>query len=263
MLKKLLKYDLKWIYKVVVVFYILSFIFSIIARCLFNFKNSLIFNFFAQFSLGFAIGMMISSLINNIMRAWVRFMNNLYKDESYLTHTLPVSKGTIYLSKFLAAIITTFTTTIVILICLTICYYSKENLNTLKSTLELAATAYNSKVISIIFMAFLVFFLEMAFIVLIGYVAIVLGYKSNNHKKAKSVFYGVTFYLVSQCITLLIIYTLGLFNTNIMSLFKSIGTVSTDAVKTVMYSGILIYLVYIFVYYIVGKKQLEKGVNVD
>ena len=34
------------------------------------------------------IGMIINSLINGLMRSWVRFINNVYKDESYLTHTL-------------------------------------------------------------------------------------------------------------------------------------------------------------------------------
>lgn len=44
MLGKLLKYDLKWIYKVVVVFYILAFIFSVIGRGLSNIENSAVFS---------------------------------------------------------------------------------------------------------------------------------------------------------------------------------------------------------------------------
>ena len=44
MLGKLLKYDLKWVYKVVVVFYILSFVFSAIGRGLSLIENSIIFS---------------------------------------------------------------------------------------------------------------------------------------------------------------------------------------------------------------------------
>ena len=44
MLGKLLKYDLKWVYKVVIVFYILAFIFSIIGRGLSYIENSVIFS---------------------------------------------------------------------------------------------------------------------------------------------------------------------------------------------------------------------------
>ena len=43
MLGKLLKYDLKWIYKVVGIFYILSLIFSVIGRALNEIENSLVF----------------------------------------------------------------------------------------------------------------------------------------------------------------------------------------------------------------------------
>lgn len=44
--------------------------------------------------------MIVSSLINGLMRSWVRFITNIYKDESYLTHTLTIEKKDIYLSKF-------------------------------------------------------------------------------------------------------------------------------------------------------------------
>ena len=36
-----------------------------------------------------------------------------------------------------------------------------------------------------------------------------------------------------------------------------------NAIKSIMCAGIGIYIVYILLYYILGKKQLEKGVNVD
>ena len=43
MLKKLLKYDLKWVYKVLIIFYILALILSIIKRALGTIENSLVF----------------------------------------------------------------------------------------------------------------------------------------------------------------------------------------------------------------------------
>ena len=99
MLGKLLKYDLKWVYKVVSVFYILSLFFSVTGRLLNNIENSVVFSAITQFTFGFSIAMMASSLINCLMRLWARFVRNLYKDESYLTHTIPVEKKTIFLSK--------------------------------------------------------------------------------------------------------------------------------------------------------------------
>lgn len=108
MLGKLLKYDLKWVYKVVVVFYILAFIFSVIGRGLRLIENSLVFSVVTQIVFGIAISMMVSSLINCLMRLWARFIRNVYKDESYLTHTLPVEKKAIYASKVISAIFCSF-----------------------------------------------------------------------------------------------------------------------------------------------------------
>ena len=49
--------------------------------------------------------MVASILINTMMRSWIRFRDSIYKDESYLTHTLPVTKNNIYNSKFLQTLI--------------------------------------------------------------------------------------------------------------------------------------------------------------
>ena len=57
---------------------------------------------------GTAISMMFSIVINNLMRLWVRFKNNFYGDESYLTHTLPIDKKTLYLSKTFLSVQTFF-----------------------------------------------------------------------------------------------------------------------------------------------------------
>ena len=49
--------------------------------------------------------MIFNIIINTMMKCWVRFSHSLYKDESYLTHTLPVTKNELYDSKFIQALI--------------------------------------------------------------------------------------------------------------------------------------------------------------
>ena len=49
MLGKLLKYDLKWVYKVVVVFYMLAFFFSVIGRGISEIENSIVFSVIARY----------------------------------------------------------------------------------------------------------------------------------------------------------------------------------------------------------------------
>ena len=263
MLGKLLKYDLKWVYKVVVVFYILAFTFSVIGRGLSMIENSLVFSVVTQIVFGIAISMMVSSLINCLMRLWARFIKNVYKDESYLTHTLPVEKKTIYASKVISAIICVFTTVVVSVVCIFICYYSEANMPLLKSMLELAAGTYNTSVLNLLLLISFVVFLEIMFIVLIGYVGIILGHKSNQNKMVKTLIISFALYLITQALTLVFVYIFGLFNSNIMNLINTTDIVNVDAIKYVMYAGIGIYVVYITFYYILGKKRLEKGVNVD
>ena len=265
MLGKLLKYDLKWIYKVIVVFYILAVIFSIIGRVLSLIENSIVFSAIAKFTYGLAIAMMANCLINCFTRLWSRFVKNIYKDESYLTHTLPVEKKKIYISKVIAALITVFTTAVVILFCLFICYYSKENLENLKAILELTASTYNTTVIGLILLMVGVFFLEVMFIVLIGYVSIILGYKSNKNKNknAKTIIIGTLLYLLTQAVTLVLIFILGLFNSNVMNLINTKDIVNIDSIKVIMLTGVAIYITYIIIYYLLGKRFFIKGVNIE
>ena len=263
MLGKLLKYDLKWIYKLLVVFYVLAIMFSIIGRLFLEIENSLIFNILGQVCTGTAIAMVVNVLINNLMRVWARFIKNSYRDESYLTHTLPVNKKTIFLSKVLSAIITMVTSAIIIVICVAICYYSENNIEWVKQSLEFVASTYNSTVVGFLLTVAAVFFLEMIFALFAGYIGIIIAHKSNNLKIAKSVIYGFIAYIVPQTITLAIIFILGLFNQDIMNLFNTTDMINVEAIKSIMNAGIVIYICYIIIYYLIGKKQFEKGVNVD
>ena len=263
MLSKLLKYDLKWIYKAVIVFYALSLIFALIGRGLSLIENSLLFGIISKVCYGIVIAMLISAMINNLMRVWARVVRNMYKDESYLTHTLPIEKSKIYLSKFLAAIITMFTTVLVSAICLAICYYSQENIEFLKSMLEIAATTYNSSVIGLLISILFVFFLEMVFILMVGVVGIIIGHKSNDNKIVKSIVYAFAMYMVTQAIGILLVVLFGVFNPDIMNLLNTVEAVDINVIKLILYGGMILYLIYVIVYYMIGKKQFEKGVNVE
>lgn len=263
MLGKLLKYDLKWIYKLLIVFYILSIIFSVAGRVLSEVENSFIFNIIGKVCIGVAITMMINILINNLLRVWVRFVRNIYKDESYLTHTLPVNKSKIYLSKVLSAIITMFTSALVIVTCIAICYYSDANIELLKQSLQFMASTYNSSVVSFLLITLSVFFLEILFALIAGFLGIIIGHKSNNIKMGKSVIYGFLTYIAPQIFTILIIFIMALFNKDIMNLFNTTEMLNVEVIKTIMYTSVVLYAGYILISYIIGNKLFKKGVNVD
>ena len=262
MLLKVLKYDLKFTYKNLIIFYALSLFFALLGRICGMFDTSGIMLILSKINNGIAISMIVSVIINNLMRVWARLVLNFYKDESYLTHTLPVKKSTLYLSKVLCGVITMLTSTVVIAMSLLICYYSKENIELLKNSLNIVATLYDTSIASLLIQLFTLIFLEFTFILLTGYIGIILGHKSNNNKMLKSCLYGFLTYMASSIIILLIVYISGLFNSNIMSIFTS-TTFTLSVFKTILLIVMLVYLILIVLEYIIGLRIVNKGVNID
>ena len=92
------------------------------------------------------------------------------------------------------AMICAFTTVVVSLLCLFICYYTKDNLEGLKIFLKLAANSYDVTVFVLLSTMSIVIFLELLFITLIGYVAIIIGQRANKGKTAKTFIWGFGLY---------------------------------------------------------------------
>jgi len=263
MLKKLLKYDLESIYKLLVVFYFLAIFFAILTRLFLSIDNSFIMNVIGKICSGTTIAMIFNILVNNLIRLWVRFKNNFYGDESYLTHTLPVSKKELYLAKVLASIITLFTSALVICITLFIAYYSKENIEMVKNLLLPVATVYDSTVVSIILSFIFVSFLEIMNMLQSGYVGIVLGHRKNYYKMVYSMVFGFGAYMFTQIFALLVIFIVALFNKDLMNLFYTMDTLNVDIIKLCIYLAMIIYTGNIFILYFINSKLFSKGVNVD
>ena len=263
MLKKLLKYDLQSIYKVLVIFYSLSLFFALLTRLFLSIDNSFIMDIIGKICNGVTISMMFNILINNLMGLWGRFKNNFYGDESYLTHTLPIEKKTLYLSKILTSVITLFSSVLVIGLTLFIAYYSKENILFVKNLLLPLATIYDSTVIIIILAFIFVCFLEFMNMLCAGYVGIVLGHIKNGNKTLYSVVFGVGVYLLTQLFTILLVFLTALFNKDLMNLFYTVDALNVDTIKLCIYLAIAIYTLSIFILYFVNLKLFNKGVNVD
>ena len=262
MLKKLLKYDLEWCYKPLVVFYILALFFSLTVRIVESFEQSLIVLIIDKICCGIVIAMIVNILINCFMRNWVRFVKNIYKDESYLTHTLPVSRNKIYLSKILTAIITLLTSFVVIIVCLAIATLNKDTWSFLKASLEQSAIYFDSSVFSLISVMIVTIFFEFLFMILSGILGIVIGHRSNNMKIVKSILIGMGIYMGLSLFSLAIIYLAGILSPDIMSVFNNIK-VSSNAIKSIMIIGIFVYAIYNLMIYFIGNVLLNKGVNVD
>ena len=263
MLIKQLKYDLKFGNKVLIIFYILAFFFAILTRIFLSIDNSFIMNIIGKVCGGVSISMIFNILINNVMRLWVRFKHNLYGDESYLTHTLPIEKKTLYLSKILTSIITLFVSMIIIALTLFIAYYSKENLEFIKNMLLPLAELYESSILMLLIEFLFIFFLEIANIVQAGFTGIILGHKMNNAKTGYSVLYGFGVYMGTQIFAVLALFLVGLFNNEIMNTFITNTLVSVDTIKLIVLIATITYTLSLIILYIVNIRLFKKGVNVD
>ena len=260
MLKKLLKYSLKDIFKVLIVFYIVGLVFGILTRVFFLFDGSLAMNVFGQICTGVTISMFFNILINNLMRVWVRFKFNLYGDESYLTHTLPIEKSTHYLSKFLTAVITFSVSMLTIITIFITAYYTPEFWASIKTALSPIFTMFGNEII--VFLV-LILFLEFVNILQCGYTGIILGHRRNYHKNGFSVLFGFIAFSISQLFVLLTIFVAALLKEDLMKLFTSADMLSPATAKLVLLLTLLVYFAAIVIGYFVNLKFLKKGVNVD
>lgn len=257
MLGKLLKYDLKWIFKLLVVFYILTIFFALLGRGFSLIDNSVIFDFVSKFCYGTAVSLSISALVNNIIRFWARYVNNFYKDESYLTHTLPVEKRDIYLSKVLCGFITMSCSIIVALINLVICY-SWDSLS--KFFKILIPGGYTS----IVVLGIIVFILEIFFLLYVGNLGITIGHRNNDNKIVLSIVIAFGAYMISSTISLIVLLICGLFNNDIMKMFTTSNVVpDVGVLKLIMIVAMILYFIYITICNVVSYKLLTKGVDVD
>ena len=263
MLSKLLKYDLKYMIKNMSIFYILAIFFSIVTRILFSVKQTIIANIIGQISVGCMFSMSASILINVMMRSWVRFRDSIYRDEAYLTHTLPVSKNDIYNSKFIQTLIFFVLSFIIVIISIFIAYYTKDRWLMLKGYIGNITTGLNFNTTLFVISAILVIFLEIFNAIQCGYLGIILGYRQDNNKIIYSVVFGFASYLVAQNIVLFLVFIVGLFNSSIMDLFKNTVLLDTKSFKLLVIISIILYLFIICLMNIICRKIFNRGVNIE
>ena len=264
MLIKLLKYDLKYMIKNMCIFYILAIFFAITTRLLSLPQQSVMIEILSKISSGCMIAMIANIVINVMMRSWVRFRDSFYKDEAYLTHTLPVTKNDLYNSKLIQTLIFFFVGFVISLLSLFIAYYTQDSWQVIKEYVKTITTGFNMSTAFFIIMAIVIIFLELFNAIQCGFLGIILGYRRNNGKLGFSVLYGFIAYLIAQTLVLGLVYVYGLFDSTVMELFKS-ATISIDvnAFKILAIVASIMYLTIIFSMSIICKKTLNKGVNIE
>lgn len=258
MLKKLVKYDLIWINKFMLIYFIISLIVCTLTRTMSLFNTSFAGNIVYLILRGCAISCFVSCMINCVIRIWVRFRNNTYKDESYLTNTLPVTKTNLYNSKVISACLSLILTLIVIVICFLIVFLDKNMIEIIKNIFTEKDSLFSFILVTITAI------LEVFYMYQSGIIGILLGHDSNNNKELKSVFLGIILYFSIQILIMLIIYILGISNSNLNVLFTTSGSIEDlSKIKSLIIIIDIIYLIFVTIMYFIGKHIFNKGINVD
>ncbi len=263
MLGKLLKYELKNSFKFLVVFYTLALVFAGVARILGDVANSTFVFVLAEIFKGASISMMFSTLINNSMRLWVMFKGNIYGDESYLTHTLPIRKSTIYLSKILNTVITLLVSVAVILLSFLIIFYSDAFMEMFKGIILSLTQSQNVSVWGISAVLILLLYVEFLNMLQCGFSGIIIGHRFNSAKTLMSVIIGIVVYGFSQAFILIPVLFTGIFNSDIMNIFTTNFIPSFEMFKTILILVTASYVAIFLILSIINIKLFEKGVNVD
>lgn len=263
MLGKLLKYDLRYVYKTLGAYYIFTIV-SVICGVLLQQipEPPFIIYFLGEFLTNAGIGLSIGLIINAFTRTWIRFHQNLYGDESYLTHTLPISRLQLFASKFISSVITLLLSLIVVTIVLLI-YVPGA-----------ASSVFSTDIFDIIpgtsltvFSAFVVFTLALiiqaVFAIMCGFTGIIIGNRFNTARGAISAAAGVGCYLVVALLLVGIIFILSNFDPELGDLIARGHQPNLPTLINCLWACIVTYSVAIVVLFITSVKLLNRGVNVD
>jgi len=212
MMKKLYKWDLihyigqlKWLYLGTLFLTVLSIIFKSFS------DENLIFGMFYQTTYIVSIVGVLGCLLYTFFSIFQRYYQTILKDEAYFTHTLPISKGRILLSKILSGF-SLFIFSLVISVGF-LNWLEVINIKEIFELRNLDANMFNMMILSITSMVimFLVF-------IIVIYAALSFGFSYNKREWLYVFVYFVIYYIANQVLSFINFGINLLFNPNLLNI---------------------------------------------
>ena len=264
MLRKLLKYDITDALNRVILIYGGVALLCALAYRLFDlFPDSALWDFVSGFCFGAAISMAVTMLINVIIHAWVNFKTTVYGDRGYLTHTLPITKRTVYNSKLLSAFCALALGIAVTLITLLILLFSDAYLEIIKELFGAVSEIYQMDVSVLLIVVAAELLVQTFALIQSGLIGIILGHRFPNAKGGLSFVFGLIAYMISQGTALIIMLAAALVKRDMLSVFFSTEAPTVSVIKAFLLVGIIAYAAVNVIFYFVATKTFNKGVNLD
>lgn len=261
MLSKLLKHDLKKNMRWMWILFVSTILVAGITRgCKELGKNLAFFQILGIFFDSVFYALAINTILQAFLRNFLNFSKSFYSDESYLTHTLPVTKNQLINSKYLTALIEMICGFATLLISLLIMFASPSFFDTLKLLfLTLISTPFSLGLcLSLIIILIIIEFLMYLSII---FFSIVIAYKARDHRILKA--FLITVAAAFASITVLAIVMVILFLVNGITLSSSTLFFSNTTFISIILSGIIVYSIITIIFYFLAKHHFNKGVNVD
>lgn len=261
MIAKLMKYDIKKMTRILVYIYACSLGFAGLTRLIQIWDDVQVVAIVGYVFQGITYSAICSVLINTIVHIIMAFINNFYKDESYLTHTLPVSKQQLFLSKYLSSLVVILASVLVSFASLFILLYSKEFMESLKLFITATVSNFNMSIGLFLTMIILIVFSQICAMMSMAFAAIVKGNTYSTNKIRKGLLWFFIFYFGSVICTLILAALVFAVSGNISEFLAT--ALSQGAFITLLATTLVAYLLYSIVFYIWSAKLFSRGVNVD
>ena len=262
MLKKLMKYDFVRIEKVVCWALLAVLVCAAAARLsnyIYNEKTTMLWLIIDKFVSTLTIIVMIGAMFLTFFRTAASFVRTVYGRQSYFTHTLPVERGTVFDAKVLCGMAMNLLTLFAVGAGAAIVFLTGDAAGMLKAAWKNQGGVY-------VLMG-LTLALELLALVACTYLGIVLGHRSNTKKIFFSVLYTIAVWYGVSAVLMGAEAVFYLANGNIAAFLSADTATLTgplpEELKLLLGIAACGYAVVIVVLYVIGRKLLVKGVNVD
>ena len=257
LLKKDLKKDLSWMW----ILFIATIVVAGLSRgCKELGENILFFKILTIFFDSVFYSLLVNIILQPFLRNFLNFTKSLYGDESYLTHTLPVTKKQIINSKFLTAVIEIVLGFLTLVASLLIRFISPTMFKTLKLLLSTMIIGnFSIGLVLTLFVTLVV--VEFLMFISIIFFSIVIAYRAKEKRVLKT--FLLTAALSFIALTVLAIIMLVVLVINDINISTSILLISSKVLLSLLLTGIIVYLAVIILFYLLTQKEFKMGVNVD
>lgn len=262
MLTKLFKYDMKFLGKFMIPFLAITIITSCLSRIMLEMSSSyFVFKILYWTFVIIANTLIINSIFQIVIRIIMRFKSQLYGDESYLIHTLPVKRSDIVLSKIVSGSLWIFITLLVAFLCIYI-EYMLGNMTNIMNGVKMFATTYQMNVgwMIVLFIMYILFIVEWFLCMLLF--SIELGHRKSERKGLWSFFYACIFFVATVLINLIGVFGFSLFNPEMLTVFKT-NEMPATVLQPFFITFVILYFIYMIVYFILSLRGINKHLNVD